>query len=372
MNKSEISELRRLYKPESSAISRIAGCYVDGEKNKKAIFKETLLSLDEEDVFKYLEILKKGISGSIGRNLANLEFPSASEDAGSMHEKLLKLRDSGLEDEAELEDFFDIIINNFEISGNYLIMLSCAAYDVPGKSSDGKTMDDASEEVYRYMQCIICPVELSKAGLSYNEESREFSHRIRDWVVAMPSFALLFPAFNDRQTDIHAMLLYSKNVKDLRSEMIRNVFGCTTPLPAHEQKNTFTAALEGSLGEELKLDAVRELNDNLIQMKEEMAFNKAVVEVDANDFSYLMKDTGISEERLTDFVNAYAAATKESPILLDNIVAKKTFEVKTDSVSIKVDAEKAYLVSEQTIDGKKCIVIDIDGEQLEVNGVTIS
>lgn len=372
MNKSELSELRKLYKPESSAISRIAGCYVDGEKNKKAVFKETLLALDGEDVFKYLEILKKGISGSIGRNLANLEFPLSSEGEGSMHEKLLKLRDTKFEDEAELEDFYDIIINNLELSGNYLILLSCAAYDVPGKASDNSLMDDASEEVYSYLQCVICPVELSKAGLSYNEESREFSHRIRDWVVGMPNFALLFPAFNDRQTDIHAMLLYSKNVKDLRSEMVQNVFGCVTPMPAHEQKNTLAATLETTLGEELNLEAVREINDNLLQMKEEMAFNKAVVEVDANDFKYLMKDTGISDEKLTDFVNAYDAATKESPILLDNIVSKKFFEVKTDSVTIKVNADKSHLVSEQTLDGKKCLVIDIDGETVEVNGVTVS
>lgn len=372
MNKSELSELRKLYKPESSAISRIAGCYVDGEKNKKAVFKETLLALDGEDVFKYLEILKKGISGSIGRNLANLEFPLSSEGEGSMHEKLLKLRDTKFEDEAELEDFYDIIINNLELSGNYLILLSCAAYDVPGKTSDNSLMDDASEEVYSYLQCVICPVELSKAGLSYNEESREFSHRIRDWVVGMPNFALLFPAFNDRQTDLHAMLLYSKNVKDLRSEMVQNVFGCVTPMPAHEQKNTLAATLETTLGEELNLEAVREINDNLLQMKEEMAFNKAVVEVDANDFKYLMKDTGISDEKLTDFVNAYDAATKESPILLDNIVSKKFFEVKTDSVTIKVNADKSHLVSEQTLDGKKCLVIDIDGETVEVNGVTVS
>ena len=372
MNKSEISELRKLYKPESSAISRIAGCYVDGEKNKKAVFREALFSLDEEDVFKYLEILKKALSGSIGRNIANLEFPVAAEGEGSMHERLLKLRDTELSDEALVDDFYDTIINNFEYAGNYLILLSAAAYDVPGKAKDGMTMEDASEEVYKYIQCVICPVELSKSALSYNEESGEFSHRIRDWIVSMPEFALLFPAFNDRSTDIHAMLMYSKNPKNLRGDMVENVFGCVTPLPAHEQKNSFAAVLETALGDELKFDAVRNINDNLLQMKEEMAQNKAVVEVDASDFKYLMSDTGISEEKMGSFINAYSELTKESPILLDNIVSKKTFEVKTVSVTVKVDADKAHLVSEQVVDGKRCIVIDIDGENVEVNGVTIS
>ena len=372
MNKSEISELKKLYKPETSAISRIAGCYVDGEKNKKTVFREALFSLDEEDVFKYLEILKKALSGSIGRNIANLEFPIASEGDGSMHERLMHLKEHELKDDALLDDFYDIIINNFEFSGNYLILLAFAAYDVPGKAKDGMTMEDASEDVYKYIQCVICPVELSKGALSYNEENGEFSHRIRDWVVNMPEFALLFPAFNDRSTDLHAMLMYSKNPKNLRSDMVENVFGCITPLPAHEQKNSFAAVLETAVGDELNFDAVRDINDNLLQMKEEMAQNKAVVEVDAADFRYLMSDTGISEEKMNSFMSAYGELTRESPILLDNIVSKKTFEVKTDSVTVKVDADKAHLVSEQVVDGKKCIVIDIDGENVTVNGVVIS
>ncbi len=371
MNKKELSELRRLYKPESSAVSRIAGCYVDADKHKKAVFKEMLLALDEEDVFKYLEILKKGISGSIGRSIVNVEYPLSAEGAGSMHERLMRLRDTQLEDDGVLEDFYDAVIGGFEISGNYLILLSCAAYDIPGKGSDDITMEDASDEVYRFVQCVICPVELSKPALSYNEESRDFSHRIRDWVVGMPAYAWLFPAFNDRSTDIHAMLLYSKDVKDLRGEMLQSLFGCTAPLPACEQKNTFASVLETELGDELGLEAVRDISENLVQMKEETEESREIVEIGAGELKYLMKDMDISQERLDDFVNVYTDMTRESPILLDNVVSKKTFEVKTDSVCIKAAADKAYLISEQVIDGRKCIVIDTDGEQVEVNGVMV-
>ena len=372
MNKKELTELRRLYKPETSAISRIAGCYVDGEKNKKAVFKEMLFALNEEDVFKYLEILKRGISGSLGRSIVNVEFPLSSEGDGSMHQRLMRLRNTQLEDDAELEGFYDALIESFEMSGNYLILLSLAAYDIPGKTADDMLLEDASDEVYRFLQCVICPVELSKSALSYDEASREFSHRIRDWVVEMPAYALLFPAFNDRSTDIHAMLLYSKNAKDLRGEMIQNLFGCTVPLPACEQKNTFAAMLESSLGDELKLDAVREINENLIQMKEETEDDKAVIEIGAGELKYLMKDIDISDERMDDVMESYSQLTRESPILLDNVVSRKVFEVKTESVTVRAAADKSYLVSEQVIDGKRCIVVDIDGEQVEVNGVAVN
>jgi hypothetical protein len=373
MNKKELAELRKLYKPESSAIGLITGCYVDGEKNKKAVFKERLFALNEEDVFKYLEILKKGLGGSIGRNLVNVEFPRESESQGSMHELLMGLRDCQLEDAGLLETFYDTIIKNFEISGNYLILLSSAAYDVPGKTTDDIMMEDASDEVFRFIQCVICPVELSKPALSYDEENRGFSHRIRDWVVEMPVYGLLFPAFTDRSADIHAMLMYTKDVKDLRSEMMQSVFGCTTPLPAGEQKNSFASVLETTLGDELKLDDVREISESLIEMKEESEQDKdkSAVEIGAGDIRYLMRDTDIGDEKTDEVVEAFEEIAKDSPILLDNIVSRKTFEVKTESISVKVDASKSYLVSEKTIDGKRCIVIDTDGEQVEVNGVIV-
>ena len=52
MIKKEIAEIKRQFTPANCSISRICGCYVDGEKNKKADFKEAFLSLPEEDMFK--------------------------------------------------------------------------------------------------------------------------------------------------------------------------------------------------------------------------------------------------------------------------------------------------------------------------------
>ena len=79
MTKKEISEIKRQFTPSNCSITRICGCYVDGEKNKKALFKEAFLSLPEEDMFKYFEILRKNLSGTLGKNLMNLEFPLEAE-----------------------------------------------------------------------------------------------------------------------------------------------------------------------------------------------------------------------------------------------------------------------------------------------------
>ena len=184
MTKQEISEIKKLFTPKNCSITRICGCYVDGEKNKKTELKQAFLALPEEEMFKYFEILRKSLSGTIGKNLLNLEFPLKSETEGGTQEFLLRLRDSRLKDDALLEQFYDRIIESYEYVGNYLILLIHDAYDVPGRTRDGIEMEDASDEVYDYILTCICPVDLSKPGLSYNAVENTFQNRIRDWVVA--------------------------------------------------------------------------------------------------------------------------------------------------------------------------------------------
>ena len=171
MNKKEISEIKKQLTPANCNITRICGCYVDAEKNKKTELKEAFLSLSEEEMFKYFEIFKKTLSGTLGKNLMNMEFPLAEEKEGGKHEFLMKLRASKLKDDALIESFYDKIIENYDYPENYYIILVHAVYDIPGRTSDGIDMDDASEEIYEHLLCSICPVKLSKAGLCYNAEA---------------------------------------------------------------------------------------------------------------------------------------------------------------------------------------------------------
>ena len=98
MNKKEILEIRKQFSPENCAITRICGCYVDGDKEKKMEFKEAFLSLPEEEAFKYFDIFKKALSGTIGKNLIHMEFPLEQELTGGTQESLLRLKESKLQD----------------------------------------------------------------------------------------------------------------------------------------------------------------------------------------------------------------------------------------------------------------------------------
>lgn len=373
MIKQEIAEIKKLFNPKKCSIDRICGCYVDGEKNKKTLFRQAFLSLPEEEMFKYFEILKKSLSGSLGKNLLSLEFPLASEEAGGTQEFLYRLKNSGLKDDELLEQFYDQIINTYEYVGNYLILIIHDNYDVPKRTKDNIENEDASEEVYEYILACVCPVELSKPGLSYNAEENAFQNRIRDWVVSMPQMGFLFPAFNDRSTDLHSVLYYTKDGEDLKDGLVDALFGCPLPLSAGSQKETFHTIIEETLEDTCDLEMVKNIHEKLTEMVVEHK-EKEIAEplvLDKNEVKTILADSGVANEKLEHFEEHYEeTAGDDTPLFVSNVMNAKNFEVKTPDVIVKVKSDRTDLLETRVIGGRECLVIALDGE-VEVNGITI-
>ena len=409
MTKQEISEIKKLLTPKNCSITRICGCYVDGEKNKKALFGQAFLALPEEEMFKYFEILRKALSGTLGKNLLNLEFPLSAEwtgdvaadtasvgaadspeataegpapegtglgngsaaDALNAHGLLLRLRDSKLKDDALLEEYFDRIIENYEFVGNYLILLVHDVYDVPGRASDGMDMEDASDEIYEYILACICPVELSKPGLSYNPEENAFQNRVRDWVVSLPDTGFLFPSFNDRSADIHSLLYYSKNPEELQEGFVDRLFGCPLPLSAGDQKETFQTLIEDTLGEDCSIEMVRDIHERFTELAQENKEAPEPVVLDKTQVKTILADSGVANEKLSEFDRHYDETAGESTsLLMNNIMETRSFEVKTPDIVIKVKPDRTNLIETRQIDGRECLVIALDGG-IVVNGITV-
>ncbi len=371
MNKKEVLEIRKQFTPANCAITRICGCYVDHEKTKRMESKESFLSLPEEEAFKYFDIFKKTLSGSIGRNLLNMEFPVEQEMPGGTQEFLLKLKNSKLEDDMLLEEFYDKIIENYRFDENYYIVLIHAMYDVPGKSSDGLEMYDASDNVYEYLLCSICPVSLSKAGLCYNAEDNRIQDRIRDWLVDMPDKGFLFPAFTDRNTDIHGVLYYTKKSEELQPELIEQVLGARMPMSADTQKEAFQLLIEDTLGEDGDYDTVRNIHETLHDLMEEHKDEPEPLALDKTDMKKVFEQSGVSPEQMESFDRSFEEnAGEKTSLLAANIADTRKFNIQTPDVIIKVNPERADLVQTRIIDGRQCLVIPVD-DHIEVNGMNV-
>ena len=286
---------------------------------------------------------------------------------------LMNLRDSGLKDERLLDEFYDRIINNYSYVGNYLIILINQVYDIPTVTTDNIEMEDASDEVYSYILCSICHVNLSKPGLGYDEEDNNFHDKKQNHMVDAPDVGFLFPAFNKRSADEDMTMFYTKDVSEFEDGLLDCLLDCAVPLPAKQQKETFTSLVSEALGEEADLQVVKNIHENLEQIIEEKKQESAApVMLDKNEMKDLLEKSGVKEERLENFEEHFEmAAGEHGKLVASNVSSGKKFEVKTPDVVIKINSDKTDIVSTQVIDGRQCLVIQID-ERLVVNGISVN
>ena len=371
MNKKEIAEIKKQFTPAKCTLSRICGCYVDGNKNKVTSFSEAFLAVPEEETHKYFEIFRKALSGTPGKNLLTMEFPLETEEEGGTQAALLALRDSGLEDDELLEQYYDNIIASYTYGENYLILLCCGNYDVPGKASDGLEMFDASDEVYRYVLSCICPVALTKPALSYDAAQQCFRNRIRDWVVGMPQLGFLFPAFHDRGSDIHNILYYSSSGDDLHFDFTDRMLGCTLPLPASDQRSMFTDIVEEALGDECAYEIVQNLHEQIHELTVQAKESPDPVILGQGDMKNLLELSGADAEQLARFDEQFEeTAGRDAAFLASNLTGTRKYEVRTPDIVINVSPDRADLVEQRLIDGRPCLVIPITDE-VHVNGIRV-
>lgn len=370
MNKKEVSEVKKQLSPANCAISKICGCYVDDAKNKKSEFCESFLSLPEEETFKYFEIFRKGLSGKLEQNLLNVSIPSTAED----HRKqdfLFNLVKSGLQSPALLEQFYDMVINSYDYVGNYLILLIHSTYDVPGKTTDNMKNYDGSDSVYRHIQCCICPVNLSKPGLSYNETNKQIQNRVRDWVVDKPVHGFLFPAFNDRCADIHSLLFYTQKNADSQNAFVEQLTGNKVPFSSETQKEAFETLCETVIGNSMTYETAIKINDSICEYIEEKKDQTQPLKMDKEIVKDIFEASDIGTEKLSAFDEAYEEIVGSDALFAENIINSKHIKVEGNYFHIQMESDFARAAKVQYINGVRCLVIELDGS-ITVNGVCVN
>ena len=369
----EISEIRRHLRRDRSNMTAIFGCYVNDNKEIIAEFRQSTGIMPENEGDKYFALLRRTLSGAIGRNLIDITFKTAQVAGSEEHKLLMELRSSRLENEEIREEFLKKVIDTVTIEGNYLILMGCDSYDVPFKSKDDESQPDSSEEVYQYILCAVCPVKQTKATLHYVPEEKLFHDGAMLQQVGPPAVGFLFPAFDNRATNIYNALYYTRDVKVSQESFVEAVFNAPIPMPAAEQKKSFEALLQTSLGEQCSLDVVQNVHDQLCQRMELHKESKVPepLTVGKEDVKEVLSSCGVSEEHVAKFSVDYDQVFGfEAELHPKNIIDSKHFEIQTPDVVIKVDPTRSDLIETRVIGGVKYIMICAD-ENVEVNGVSI-
>lgn len=370
MNLKEVSELRRRFRMDRNAISRIYGCFVNSSREIVSYIDESMGILPQDEAEKYLNLLKKALSGKLGKNLIDIIFSTEQVADSDEHRLLMALRDSELKDGEIREEFYQKIINSLDLGdSNYLILLAYDTYDVPRKNKNDEMDADASDAVFSYVVCCVCPVKERKAELGFFPGDNEF-HSCAGQIVAAPELGFLFPAFDDRAANIYNALFYSRKTDEIHQEVIDSVFHTTAPMSAAEQKEAFQNALSEAFGDACNMELVQSIHDRLRDQIEQHkeSHDPEPLELSVSDAAAILRDNGVEEEKILAFRdNCFAQFGDGATLNPANLIDSSRFEVKTADATISLDPEHSYLVETRIIDGRKYLLIPAD-EDIEVNG----
>ena len=374
MNEKEIAEIRRRFNVNKSNINHIRGCCVGSEKQILAEFDQSMAFLTEDESAQILAVIKKTLSGYIGKNLVDIEFSTKQVLESEEHKMLMDIRRSELSDDTAIHNFYEKIISSVEMEGNYIILLATDKYDVPSHGVDGEKSDD-SNEVFTYFICAICPLKTSKTQLGFYVSGNPFRSVSADTVVSMPEIGFMFPTFDDRTANIYKALYYTRNTEEDRSAFIESVFNAEViPMPADLQKQTINSIIENTVSNDCTLHVVKTIHNQINEIIEESKEHKDEdpLMIDKNKFREVLESSGLDGERINafeeKFTKEFGEKTQISP---RNIVETKQFQLKTPDVVIKVNPKRTDLVKTRVIDGEKYILISAE-ENVEVNGVNIN
>ena len=374
MNQKEISELKRRFKLGKNAISRIYGCYVNAQKEIVSYLDEPLGRMPEEEAEKYLTLLKKALSGALGRNLIDIVFSTQQVADSDEHRRLMALRDSKLKEVEVRQEFYQSVIDSLDMGdSNYLILLAHDAYDVPHRGKDGEDRADEGDTVFSYIVCCVCPVKDGKLELGYCPGENEFHNCAPSQIVSPPELGFLFPAFDDRAANIYNALTYARKPDELHQEFLDAIFHTEPPMSAGEQREAFQTALREGLEGACGLEVVQAVHERLTAKIEEHreAKDPEPLAVTAKDVAAILRDCGGSDEQIAAFCGKCGELFGEDAALSPaNLIDSKRFEVKTADAVLSLDPEHSYLVETRVIDGKKYLLIPA-GEGLEVNGMPV-
>lgn len=403
MNKKEINEIKGLYDTiEECGIARLCGCYVNGDKEKVKVFSESFLNLDEKEKHKYLEIFRKNMSGTLGKNLIDLSFVNQDSEDVSFGKGLLNaIKKSELKDDGLLDKFYDSVISTYNHIGNYLILLIYQAYDVPGITDDELKMEDASEEVYSYVLCSICPMKLTKPGLGYDDKLEMIHTLKQSFCVELPDTGFIFPAFNDRSSDDNELLYYTRKADDLQDKLLDELLAVSAPLPAKQQKESFNTFVAEVLGEDSTIETMIAMQENFAELvKEKKEFsNSPTIVLDKDTVKEVFVKSGVEQSKLEVFdkkfdqqfdMEQYAKKNRvvvdeeessmpievpklkvEQTILAENVLPTRNIEVKGKDLLLRINTKNMDMIDINNADGKKYLIIELP-EDVKVNGISVS
>ena len=205
INREDMLELTRRMTVSRTSFTRIAGCYVDREGEFDGSFNTNFLKLTSQEKAKNLKLAKTVPFSETNVQLKKYAFPADRKDPGSLWQLLMAIKDCGLKNDALMDTFYDLIMEQYEGDSEYAVFVFHDRYDVPVKAADKERLGE-SEEVFEYLICTLCPLK-------------------GEYEPGPPVCGFLFPAFTDRSADPDHIAVYQADPEHPHREWEEKILG---------------------------------------------------------------------------------------------------------------------------------------------------
>ncbi|MBQ3919054.1 MAG: DUF4317 domain-containing protein [Oscillospiraceae bacterium] len=368
MNKKEINEIKKNFTPDSGlfSISRVLTAFVDGEKKIRYCAAKGYHELEQDEAEVVLETLKKTLSGTLGKNLTEYAFPNESYAEGGAQHALYTALKGKLTDEEANKVFLERLTTNYAASTAYAVIAAVCTYTVIHRAKDDTKLDEDHDHTFIVTAC--CPAETADVGLFFNGEEILKKVNIEMIINRAPQDGFFFPVFSDRQSDINAVMYYTKSPKKPNLSMVEDVLDCTFAYTADGEKERFRAVLTAVCGEELDYTVISSVNDSI---EDVIAQNKNETEppvVDAPRIKNILAEAGVSEERLNTVDELFEQIVGDAPLRASNLLETK-MTLASSAITVNVGRDATDKVRTSVIGGRKCLIIDLDDPNLVINGI---
>ncbi|MCQ2470181.1 MAG: DUF4317 domain-containing protein [Ruminococcus sp.] len=375
MNKKETAEIKKNFSDKSGffIMERVLTAFIDAEKNVRYHNVSSCLTMPVEEHDVYDETLKKVLNTNVGKAFVEYEFPNEAYDEGQPQYILYNLLKTELKDDLACEDFLNHIANNMAYEGPYAVITSYCCYTIRKKDKNDEFADEGQDELYRYLLTAICPVNTSKDGFVFDSSNNEITKKMNTELIISkaPSDGFLYPVFSNRSTDINHVMYYSKSANKPNISVVENVLGCTFVMSAESEKTSFQSILKNVVGDDLDYMLIKTVNEKIQEVVEENKDETDKVVIDNGTLKDILSDIGVPEERVQMVEPVYEKVCGSAPLTAANLVETKTV-LTSPGITVNIKPSAADKVRTSVVEGRRCLLIDIDDPTIEINGLPVT
>ena len=370
MNRKELSEIRNHFNPEAKyfTMERVLTAFVDSQRNVRGVCLRNASSIASAELQILIDTMKKVLNTSLGKQSSELAFRNHAYGEDGAQTFLSAVLKSELRQEDTAHQFLGKLAETLDSESPYAVLAAYCTYAPPRKTKMDELDEEGSDQVFRYIVTALCPIAKTEGTLVYNQFDDEILRQENPNAVISkaPMDGFFFPVFSDRATDVHHVLYYTKTPNTPNEKLVDTFLECDVEPTVEEQQDDMKQVLDTLLGDDLTYETVTTVNEKLEQIVAKNKTDDAPTEVTGRILKRMLSEAGVPEEKLerTEQVFADTVGTSLKP---ERLVAPKTV-IKTPEIVVNVKNGAKDKVRLDKINGRHCMVIELDDAVIEVNG----